>query len=142
MKLLIDIGEGVLQKIRKDEWCEREVLGAVCFAVINGKEVKDGKIDNKWISVTERLPDPDEYVLCSVNKLYESDLEIIIAQFHDEGWWKNGRIKAWMPLPEPYKADKKDCTTCIGFGDKDYAQSFCHDCIKDIQNHYKAESEE
>ena len=33
--------------------------------------------------------------------------------------------------------DKKDCITCIGSEDKDYEQSFCHDCIKGIQNHYK-----
>ena len=62
----------------------------------------------EWIPVSDRLPDPDEYVLCSVNKLYESDLEIIIAQFHNEVWWKNGRVKAWMPLPEPYKAESEE----------------------------------
>lgn len=38
--------------------------------------------------------------------------------------------------------DKKDCTTCIGLEDADYERWFCHDCIKGIQNHYKAESEE
>lgn len=109
MKLLIDIGEGVLQKIRKDEWCKREVLGAVCFAVINGKEVKDGKIDDKWIPVSERLPDMGKYVLCSVDKnhVYESDLEVVITQFRNEGWWTDGRIKAWMPLPEPYKESEE-----------------------------------
>ncbi len=50
-------------------------------------------------------------------------------------------VKDILQIIDKYKADKKDCTTCIGFGDNDYAQSFCHDCIKDIQNHYKAESE-
>jgi len=59
----------------------------------------------KWIPVTEKLPDMGKYVLCSVNKInvYESDLEIVIVQFHNEGWWTDGRIKAWMPLPKPYK---------------------------------------
>lgn len=45
-------------------------------------------------------------------------------------------------LKEICSEDKKDCTTCIGFRDKDYEQSFCHDCIKGIQNHYKENADE
>ena len=37
--------------------------------------------------------------------------------------------------------NKGDCTTCIGFLDKDYAQSFCYDCMRGIQNHYKGKGE-
>ena len=45
------------------------------------------------------------------------------------------------PQENEGSVDTKDCTTCIGFRNKDYEQSFCYDCIKGIQNHYKAESE-
>ena len=64
-----------------------------------------GENQPKWIPVSERLPDMGKYVLCSVDKnhVYESDLEVIITQFRNEGWWTDGRIKAWMPLPKPYK---------------------------------------
>jgi len=66
------------------------------------------QLKSSWIPVSEKLPDMGKYVLCSVNKIYESDLEVIITQFHNEGWWTDGRIKAWMPLPKPYKTESEE----------------------------------
>lgn len=58
--------------------------------------------NNGWIPCSERLPQADEYVLCSVKDEYAKH-NIIISQFKDEIYWHNGRIIAWMPIPEPYK---------------------------------------
>lgn len=82
------------------EWKER------CFELV---ERKSG-----WIPISERLPDPDEYVLLSFENytmaaigryekhgdgsgnFYEGDDEKPLLSF---GLYVN----AWMPLPEPYK---------------------------------------
>ena len=131
MNLLIDIGEGVLQKIRKDEWCEREVLGAVCFAVINGKEVKDETTN--WTPVTKATPrdgelvnitwinhNPEPYYEAIKDKpftatayyfkgawyWFSSTTEDYLEEYGDCPWDRidtDLEITAWMPLPEPYK---------------------------------------
>lgn len=67
-----------------------------------------------WIPISERLPDPDEYILLSFENytmaaigryernedgggnFYEGDEERTLLSF---GLYVN----AWMPLPEPYK---------------------------------------
>lgn len=76
-----------------------------------------GMLKNKimdWIPISERLPDPDEYILLSFENytmaaigryernedgggnFYEGDEERTLLSF---GLYVN----AWMPLPEPYK---------------------------------------
>lgn len=67
---------------------------------------------NKWIPVSENVPEEFAEVLCCT----DSD-EIFIAKYlgkmndgtacfdDDEGMMQEGDLIAWMPLPEPYKAD-------------------------------------
>lgn len=57
-----------------------------------------------WIPVSKRLP--EEYCLfCDI------DGDVFYGHIYDGRWWAEGqddRIKnviAWMPLPEPYKAE-------------------------------------
>ena len=56
----------------------------------------------KWIPVSERLPDFNDIVLASTDSDYD-ELRVIITVFSGEEFWFNGKIKAWMPIPEPYK---------------------------------------
>ena len=58
----------------------------------------------KWIPVTEKLPENGQYVLCSLSAECGSKHNIVINAF-EEGreYWYDGKIEAWMPLPEPYK---------------------------------------
>ena len=72
-----------------------------------------------WIPVTERLPEEDGQYLITVKYKPEADYENIYAE---HGEWTDGRwdmfcfghcgevesIVAWMPLPEPYKAESED----------------------------------
>jgi len=65
-------------------------------------------VENKgeWIPVIERLPENGELVLCSVA---DSNHSVIISCVDtNQSYWHNGKIYAWQPLPEPYKAESED----------------------------------
>ena len=55
-----------------------------------------------WIPVSERLPNFNDIVLASADSDYD-ELRVIITVYRGEEFWFNGKIKAWMPLPAPYK---------------------------------------
>ncbi len=69
----------------------------------------------RWIPVSERLPEEYDRVLCATNAE-----EIFIANYlgkmndgvdcfdDDDGMMWEGDVVAWMPLPEPYKAESED----------------------------------
>lgn len=63
---------------------------------------------DKWIPVSERLPEDGQYVLfCDI------DNDIMVGyhvqgrpntHFSQDGTWEDMKnVKAWMPLPEPYE---------------------------------------
>lgn len=61
----------------------------------------------EWIPVTERLPEEHKWVLCSCRaSIYE------VLMLTNMGWedgydkvYMQGFVVAWMPLPQPYKAE-------------------------------------
>lgn len=92
--------------------------------------IKDGKPyeerpTGEWIPVSERLPKYNKTVLISVKQIGK-EARVFTAQRRkrfktpdifecctdDDGWWDfriaawdDHEVLAWMPLPEPYKAD-------------------------------------
>lgn len=72
-----------------------------------GKKNEERFAETKWISVSERLPNFNDIVLASADSDYD-ELRVILTVYSGEEFWFNGKIKAWMPLPEPYKADKEE----------------------------------
>ena len=75
-------------------------------------------IMSKWIPVSERLPEESGRYLCTVGAAYRNPREMIYAPQEwadkcDNATWKSTDgsyvydwfVEAWMPLPEPYKAD-------------------------------------
>lgn len=75
----------------------------------------------EWIPVSERLPEKDMHCLVSVGKLYLTQIAIysdlmgtIDHKIFYQGNYGYGDfnditeyVKAWMPLPEPYKAESE-----------------------------------
>lgn len=74
-----------------------------------------GKHANKWIPVSEKLPDKEGYYLCSVRYMYppynffEPEKvkymdDVTIQKFDGEF---NIEVKAWMPLPPCYDPQER-----------------------------------
>ncbi len=67
----------------------------------------------RWIPVTERLPEKDGTYLVS-GKWANEDSEVWICEFvrlYNWGWCNKADrplVKAWMPLPTPYKGGEKE----------------------------------
>lgn len=80
------------------------------------KGFEDGKKNDGWISVEDRLPEEKQFVLATwgkpnyrknVTEIYISILKLI----HDKEWYgdcgiPNGKVTAWRPLPEPYSPER------------------------------------
>lgn len=68
--------------------------------------------EQRWIPVTERLPEEETDVLvCNAN----GEIQISSGSYSTEMkdyfiWyttgWRFGKVIAWMPLPKPYKKDE------------------------------------
>ena len=53
---------------------------------------------SEWIPVSERLPDKDgDYLVTTVKG------NVDIAEYYARGLKSKPQVRAWMPLPEPYK---------------------------------------
>ena len=64
----------------------------------------------KWIPCAERLPETNDIYLVSMHSygLPTRDIDGYIQQT-DKKWEVYGnKVIAWMPLPEPYKAESED----------------------------------
>ena len=89
---------------------------SVEYAVFDDKEALEMAIsalsENKgeWIPVSERLPEMGVRVLCACQaNLYD------VLKLTPDGWFYDTRhtymfgfVRAWQPLPEPYKAERDD----------------------------------
>ena len=68
---------------------------------------------NKWIPVSERLPERDVDVLAYCkNVCFEYQCILWIDEYSVKWAGFDGRcsdkVLPWMPLPEPYKAESED----------------------------------
>ena len=65
--------------------------------------------DQKWIPVSERLPNRHQRVLCYFK--YEPESPDIISEntYICSGMWmsESDKVVAWMPLPEPFEGEQK-----------------------------------
>lgn len=61
---------------------------------------------HQWIPCSERLPEENGYYLITI-KFYHLHNEVTIGCSFEDGEWfkvyKDDKVLAWMPLPEPYQ---------------------------------------
>lgn len=100
MKLVIDIPEKTIAHIRSDYGHGYKGLYDEDRDIIVNAIYK--AYPYVWIPVIERLPEEGQKVLCTVTNEEHS---VVIMYFKDASYWHDGKISAWMPLPEPYGGD-------------------------------------
>lgn len=64
----------------------------------------------RWIPVTERLPETHDFVLVTT-KQKTGQMIMRIGKYNGSEWSTGGastNVIAWMPLPEPYEEGKDD----------------------------------
>lgn len=63
----------------------------------------------KWIPVSERLPEINEWVVCQCRaNIYEVLKFTSYGWYHDDAHcYMDGFVIAWMPLPKPYKGEQE-----------------------------------
>lgn len=79
------------------------------------KELKQLRERTSWIPVTERPPDdPDRYLTTIYNDYGTGLRYIMVSSYFLNGDWcpddecASNNVIAWMPLPEPYKAESEE----------------------------------
>lgn len=74
---------------------------AIGNAIILAK--KQPKVD-KWIPVSERLPEKDGWYLVQYKRELLGGLQIEVVGYDERGFLGSiDEVIAWQPLPEPYK---------------------------------------
>ena len=103
MRLVIDIPEAMYQHYKK-VWQKRRGSVPESYIAFGTPFMKE-----KWIPVMERMPEDGQNVLfCDI----ENDIMLGYhikgrpnTHFSQDGTFDDIKnVKAWMPLPEPYKA--------------------------------------
>lgn len=92
-----------------DEIAEKIAEKAIDEFIYEGKTLREwinAVQESRWIPVSERLPKFNDIVLASSDCDYP-ELRVILTVYNAEEFWFNGKIKAWRPLPEPYKAESE-----------------------------------
>lgn len=112
-------------------YLSREAYGDLCFAASkwneleicggNSEYVRRGKT-GEWIPVSERLPKDSQLVLMTIRRMgehwnHEPFISVGYISWNQTAWWcahdgdcksHDVRVDAWMPLPEPYKSERKE----------------------------------
>lgn len=107
-------GSDLIPIFRVKQWLEQDNK---LRAIETDTAYECGKHANKWIPVSERLPENFQRVLVTIVN-YNDDKVVRVAEYRD--WCRTFQIKenreqwevgeegllAWMPLPDPYQSDE------------------------------------
>ena len=73
---------------------------------IDLKKLPSAQPEQRWIPVTERLPEKSGYYLATVDIGWK--IVDVIYFNNGSGFLMANRVKAWKPTPEPYHGSKTD----------------------------------
>lgn len=62
-------------------------------------------LSDKWIPVSERLPEKEKERYL-IDYMYEDEEHITVSFYDKYGFWSSPEVRAWQPLPEPYKENE------------------------------------
>ena len=83
-----------------------------CIEVLSNEPTIDAELH--WIPCSERLPEDDtEVVVSCTDDSGDSEFSYTTTGWHFKGMWVVGNersyfVRAWMPLPEPYRAERRE----------------------------------
>ncbi len=95
------------------------IASGYCHTANIAKELErlpSAQPEQRWIPCGDRLPKDEEEVMVSIH----DDSGDSVYDYTSSGWYAaagkfwvvdneiNRRVTAWMPLPEPYKAERKE----------------------------------
>ena len=81
------------------------------------RQAQIDEADNaEWISVKDRMPDNEQFVLIIASGKPRENITlenaVVLAEYGSEGWilgmwpeWSDPNVTYWMPLPEPPKEE-------------------------------------
>ena len=74
------------------------------------KELKQLREQTRWIPVSKRSPEGDGWYMTTYDgEVYGKDGERAVGMScFERGKWIEDTVYAWMPLPEPYKAESEE----------------------------------
>lgn len=110
MEYVVDTMRSHMDEIPNCEGCSRRKWYQKGF--------EDGKKDNDWIPVEEKLPEESGYYMACIYNEEVDDYDFRKTWFAhvddydmDESEWRElydfERVTAWQPLPEPYKEGRE-----------------------------------
>ena len=108
------VGDGV-----RGEWKAETSLNEVYKSMIEALDMAIEALKRtRWLSVSERLPKKTGWYLITVKGYKGKDGVCEMCYRKPENYWTgsditrkildSNEVTAWMPLPEPYKAESKE----------------------------------
>ena len=69
------------------------------------EELRDRRNADRWIPVTERLPEESDFYLVTITDEHITYVNTLFFTKRTAYMWEHGkRIIAWKPLPKPYES--------------------------------------
>ena len=95
----------------KEQYFDRKVIIGKMQDIVNN--LPSAQQEQRWIPCSERLPEPrvDVWTCSDIGQIqgyYEEHVGIWYASFGQGRDYLELYVTAWMPLPEPYKAERRE----------------------------------